>query len=722
MPTGRRASAPSPPRRRRILIWAAAIVLGLSLILLMALPTLIRLAAQGWLRDHGHASAEIRNVDFNPFTGRVAVEFVETGEVTSDQIKIRKGSLQVSWWQLLRRRIAVGSVHLEDAVVDVRLDADGGFHVGRISFDVPPPPQIEEETTAWGIGTGAVEIRNVRVRYSDPVFRAEMLVREGHIEPLASWEPERATPFSLDLELNGGRIRLRGTFKPFLDDPWVSAQVKIEELPLGWVAEGLDLTGGMPFEMALDADATIEAAHLTASEAATLEFQGAIGLRGRLGPLASELDLADLRLEGLLASASGLRAEAVRIADLKGGFTYAGEPGTTLLDWLSPADEEPARAEEAVPADEAEEAPGFGVQLGLLELDGENRLTLRDESLVVPVEIAIGPATVTVENVDSADPERRSRVAVEASLGDYASVALEGSIAPFADQITGEIQGEVKSVDLPPFSPYTERYLGYRVLTGTLGAEMDVRVLAGRLDSVLDLRASKLEIGTLDADQKDEFTEELGLPLASALSLLTDRNGDIELKVPVEGDLADPEIGIGDALRRAARKGAAKALKTGAMAYFAPVGAAVMVGRLFGRVTALRFEPVEFEPGSSDLPPAALEHLGKMSELLQDRPKVRPNLCGLAVAADHSVLAAPAPGAPPASASPPAASTGGAAGGAGTPPPLRSEPMLQLARSRAEAIKGWLASQGGLDPDRLFICSPEVDEAEGAHPRVEISI
>jgi hypothetical protein len=50
------------------------------------------------------------------------------------------------------------------------------------------------------------------------------------------------------------------------------------------------------------------------------------------------------------------------------------------------------------------------------------------------------------------------------------------------------------------------------------------------------------------------------------------------------------------------------------------------------------------------------------------------------------------------------------------------ELLRQLAQARGDRLKQYLVEEKGIAPDRLLVCSPEVDQAEGATPRVELSL
>ena len=53
---------------------------------------------------------------------------------------------------------------------------------------------------------------------------------------------------------------------------------------------------------------------------------------------------------------------------------------------------------------------------------------------------------------------------------------------------------------------------------------------------------------------------------------------------------------------------------------------------------------------------------------------------------------------------------------------LTDEEMLTLSQQRGAAVKDFLVNEGGVDPERLILCSPGVDKKDDAKPRVDFSL
>jgi hypothetical protein len=177
--------------------------------------------------------------------------------------------------------------------------------------------------------------------------------------------------------------------------------------------------------------------------------------------------------------------------------------------------------------------------------------------------------------------------------------------------------------------------------------------------------------------------------------------------VPITGDLDNPDVGISDAINQALVKATTSATMTYLKYALQPWGGILLASELIaGQMTAVRFEPVPFAPGSDVLGEDALRYLKKVSELLAKRPQIRLTLCGKAVAQDKKAMLE--------------ASQKGQEQPA-EEPQISAEKLHALAKRRSIAVQNQLISLGVI-PDRLFQCHPKVVEDESSKPGVDIML
>jgi len=98
----------------------------------------------------------------------------------------------------------------------------------------------------------------------------------------------------------------------------------------------------------------------------------------------------------------------------------------------------------------------------------------------------------------------------------------------------------IRDVRISSFSPYSTHYVAHPFQDGLIYYNSETKVFNRIIDS-----KNKLEIRKIDVGKKIGRKPVYNLPLRLAVAILKDVNGNIELEIPVEGDLNDPEYKLG---------------------------------------------------------------------------------------------------------------------------------------------------------------------------------
>lgn len=206
-----------------------------------------------------------------------------------------------------------------------------------------------------------------------------------------------------------------------------------------------------------------------------------------------------------------------------------------------------------------------------------------------------------------ADLELRGRVEGTASL------EITGKLNPLAKPPALEIQGRMRDLELPPLSPYTIKYAGHGVERGKLSMDVNYRVQPdGQLTASNKLVLNQLTFG--DPVQGAPTS----LPVKLAVALLADRNGVIDVELPISGSLNDPEFRLGSVIFKIIGNLILKAVT----APFSLLAGALGGGDELGTVP--------FAAGSSVLDDGARLGLDKVVQALTDRPALKMTVVGTA--------------------------------------------------------------------------------------------
>jgi uncharacterized protein involved in outer membrane biogenesis len=210
--------------------------------------------------------------------------------------------------------------------------------------------------------------------------------------------------------------------------------------------------------------------------------------------------------------------------------------------------------------------------------------------------------------VQLADLELRGRVEGTASL------EILGKLNPLAKPVALDIKGRVRDLELAPLSTYSARYAGYGIERGKLSVDVAYKVQPdGQLTASNNIVLNQLKFG--DAVPGAERS----LPVKLAVALLADRNGVIDIDLPVSGSLNDPQFRIGPIVFKLIVNLVVKAVT-------APFS--LLASALGGGGDELSM--VSFAPGSALLAPEAKAGLDKVAKALVERPALKMTVVGTA--------------------------------------------------------------------------------------------
>ncbi|MFT3799657.1 MAG: DUF748 domain-containing protein [Burkholderiaceae bacterium] len=403
---------------------------------------------------------------------------------------------------------------------------------------------------------------------------------------------------------------------------------------------------------------------------------------------------------------------------------------------------------------------------------GKAEKTLPPKPAAPPPDVRVGKITLIDANVDFSDffvrpnysanltglnggvsqlsPEQPGDVELKGRIDNAGAVDVNGRLNPFSSALTMDIVADARDIDLPRLSPYSVKYIGHGIERGKLSAKLNYKIVDRKLTADNKVVLDQLTLGDRVADSQAP-----NLPVQFALALLTDRNGVIDVDLPISGSIDDPQFSIGGIVLRLIGNLIVKAITS-------PFS---LIGGLFSGAgtDGAELSRMPFAPGAAQLEPAAIERLEKLAKVLQDRPGLKVDIAGRAspsrdrdalmhVRLQRRVKALKlkenvAEGADSArldeiSLAPdeyarllkqlyrdaPFDKPRNVIGLTKDVPVAEMEQRLlehmqigdrqfqDLANRRAQAVKDWLASKGQVASERLYIVSTKIDAAEPAAP------
>jgi hypothetical protein len=352
-----------------------------------------------------------------------------------------------------------------------------------------------------------------------------------------------------------------------------------------------------------------------------------------------------------------------------------------------------------------------------LEVAGNSRVTLRDVTEAPPWQAVVAPVAISLGALDSAHPDHETPLAMTIGLPAGGVVTVKGAARPFIGALTGRLQMAVDRMELPALSPLSRRHLGLVLRTGRLGGTLDIVAERGRLKGSSKLGIDRLAVEVGDAAKAAPLLRRVPVPLDTALGLLRDDKGRIEMTVPVSGNVRDPKFDVSDIINQAIGSALAETARTTLKVLF-PLGALASAMLSDGEV---KLAPMPFAPGSAAAGPAGRDYVAQLHDLLAKRPGVTVALCGKAGPDDReSMLAEKTRRAAAEAATRPPPPGDAAPRAAPAPPTVSGAELEALANARAAAMRRLLTAGNGIDERRLLRCAPDVETRADAMPRVEL--
>jgi hypothetical protein len=209
-------------------------------------------------------------------------------------------------------------------------------------------------------------------------------------------------------------------------------------------------------------------------------------------------------------------------------------------------------------------------------------------------------------------PDLAGDVAVTAKVQSSAPVDISGKINPLAKNLFLDIVADAREIELQPLSPYSGKYVGYDIEKGQLSFKVKYKLEDRRLQA-----ENKITLNQLTFGNKVESPEATKLPVLLAVALLKDRNGVIDVNLPISGSLDDPQFSVGGIIWQIIGNILLKAVTSP----FALLGAAFGGG-------GEELSYIEFDYGLAVIPQNGEAKIKNLVTAMNDRPGVKLDIAG----------------------------------------------------------------------------------------------
>lgn len=227
-----------------------------------------------------------------------------------------------------------------------------------------------------------------------------------------------------------------------------------------------------------------------------------------------------------------------------------------------------------------------------------------DASLFMPFATTISKLNGKLTDIDK---KRPSSGEFQGVVGKNGFAQITAKLFPFELKQNTDIKLDFKDIDLTDITPYSGQFVGYKIKKGKLNLNLNYSVVDSKLNGSNFINFDSLTLG-----EKVDSKDAVNLPLSLAISILSDQNNQINIDLPVEGNLDDPDFKYGGVIWAAVKK------------LFADITLAPF--RFLGNALGLGskdLSSIDFLAGSSDLISSEAPKIADFIKLTGSKPKMK---------------------------------------------------------------------------------------------------
>lgn len=546
----------------------------------------------------------------------------------SDLLQLGNLELTGGALDLGKQHISFGGIALKDTRVNVVRDKAGRINLMQLVHTADSAPSKAPSAT-WQYDIAKILVLNTSVRWRDealPTETANLSLERIHanIEQLSS-APKSVAKFNFNAQMGRtGRIALDGKIIP--QALAANLQVNLKNLPIlptqPYFSDKVHITvtnGTLSARGKLDAkfaaepiirySGTAQINHFASIDQVnrndflkwdSLYFSGVQAASAPIKLSISEVALSNF-YSRLIVNPDG----TLNVQHIVGGSAQAAAGETAAAETAeAPKAKETQAAAAATPP-----SPVAPIKIGRVVLQG-GQVNFSDRYIKPNYSANLTNIGGRVSGLSS-DLATTADVELRGQVDNAAPLEILGKVNPLSGNLFLDLAASVKGVDLPTTTPYSARYAGYPITKGKLSMDVKYHIENKKLAAENHIVLDQLTFG-----ERVESPDATKLPVLLAVALLRDRNGVIDINLPISGSLDDPQFSIGGIVVRVIVNLIGKAITS-------PFA---LLGSLFPNSEQLSY--IEFEDGQTRMDATATTKINNLAQALNQRPGLKLDITG----------------------------------------------------------------------------------------------
>lgn len=505
--------------------------------------------AKGYVNKHGKElvgrQIHVDKLRVNALAGRVRIYDMVLYEEDDTTAFFSFDTLDVSvkLRKLLFHNLHVRHITLAGPRVSIVQQGDRFNFTSIIDHFKTDDEPDDTAASDWKLGFYNIRLSNGEVLYADKVRHSRWDLNNLNIRvPGVYFDGSANTDAGIALQFaNGGVLRTEASMN--MDNNDFIVDVELEKFAISNIKAYLvDFMNVGKMDGVLNAKVSLKG---NLSQIMKMDIGGNLSLKGidicddKKVPVLA-LNSLDLKVNRLNLDENLYDVQSVQVNGLSTHYDILanGNNFSHLFDVRQSAQPEPLQLSESDTADSTVPAVSNGGTLKLnvahFELT-DGQFTYNDFSLPDNFSFPITGIRLVSDNITSTG-DNNAKLLARLPNGGGAFVNWSGDITEWKHH--QHLVINIRNLQLKDLSPYSVAYLGYPFTDGTITFSSENNINFSQLNGKNTIDLYNPELG----DKRKDVDAQYNLPLKAAIYILKDKDGKVQLDVPVAGNIDSPEF------------------------------------------------------------------------------------------------------------------------------------------------------------------------------------
>lgn len=349
------------------------------------------------------------------------------------------------------------------------------------------------------------------------------------------------------------------------------------------------------------------------------------------------------------------------------------------------------------PVNTEEKAPLFAIEFGQFSLLEPADINFVDNSVSPKFEQNITVTELSIGALSSFNRNNVTPAKLVATSKQYLAIDLALNAIPLADIPKYELKGHINELNLPPISSYIKDALKYEIQSGQLDLAINSKITGTELGGDINVLMRGTELTKADAHEASVIKDSASVPFNVALGMLKDSDGNVDLSLPLSGDVSSPDFGLSGLITLLVKQATLSAAKDYLVNTFVPYASVVKIAVAAGEYALkINFNDLTYNAKQITFSEQQNEYIEQFAAVMKKEVSVAVKLCPVSTPADIGLPL-----------------------GKKVTDKKVIEKMHEVSRARAEYFKKYMVEEKQVESSRLLLCTPQIDFDEEAKPFIK---